>query len=246
MSKKRQFIDEDIELLKDVQFRSYSQLYHCLFNFPKDRFLSSLRLLGLNKEFSKQIEVFIINDNKVFKSVYDLIASHFRYNYNRLITESKDPLLSKGLSSGFIGTGFDYEYIRFKNYPNLIDCLQTNHLKESNDDYNMCLKKNWVHYFNLEVLNLTYTNDLFTKAMIATVLGLVKNLNTIKDVISHELYFRYECYDWYFIHDDEKRASFEDHFDSIEETFEQDKTFINDIIMSKLKIINDEPGLFRI
>jgi hypothetical protein len=221
MSKKRQFIDEDIELLKDVQFRSYPQLYHYFFKFAKNRFLSAIQLLGLHGEIHKQLFTVRIYDNKVYNSAYDLIASYFRYDYLRL---SQFPIENK--------------------FPDLEDCIQTNFLKMDNDSLYKCFKKNWIYYFQREVSFLIDNDDLFTKALIVVGLGLIDDLSITENVILNNLYYRYNCYDWYCLNDNKKRKSFKDHCDSIEKTNYNDVTVINNIIYNNLSIAKN--GKFNI
>jgi hypothetical protein len=218
MNQKRQFIDEDIKLLKQIQFESYPQLYHYLFKFAKDRFLSSIQLLGLHGEIRRQLRSIHVFDNKVYNSAYDLIASHFRYDYQRLIKPDEDLLSVEGM------------------FPDLKDCLQTNFLMKNRADYETCLKENWIYYFEREVSFLIDNDDLITKALIVTGLGLISDLNIPKNVILYKLYCRYDCYDWYHLNTEEKRKKFKNHYDSIEKTSYNDVTVINNIIYNNLSI----------
>jgi hypothetical protein len=213
MNQKRQFIDEDIKLLKDVQFRSYPQLYHYFIRFAKERFMSSIMLLGLHGEIRKQLFTAHIYDNNIYKSAYDLIASYFRYDYVEITARSKNP--------------------------NLKNCIQTDFLKMDNDSYYRCFEINWIYYFQREVSFIIDNYDIITKALIVTGLGLMNDLSIPENVIIYKLYYQYDCYDWYCLNSEEKRKKFENHYNSIEKTFFVDEAAINNIIYNNLNILKN-------
>ena len=213
----KDFRGDDNEILKwDVQHDLYKQLRGYLFTVPKERFLKSAQLLGIEQELIERIRNIDRFDHRVIQYAHDIIASYFRYAHRRLIEDKNIHTTSIDSPHGYVRTGsiYEYEYGGYP-YPNLKDCIQGD-LFENNEDYTTCLKKNWVHFFHREVLYLTYEGDSFTKAAIMACLKQNQpDGYEAEDVLAGILFHRYNCWEWYGDHDMEMKKHFEEYFDDI-------------------------------
>ncbi len=159
------------ETLINVQFDLYFSLVRYFFELPKQRYLKSAELLKIKTSFVKKLRETSSFDHRVFQPVHDLIAAYYRYNYPKLIEDNQHgPMQLDFDDDNFVPTAFFSEFDRiFPIFPELKDCYQLD-LFEKNESLLVCLKKNWIHFFQNEVFHITYTENAFVIASLNAVL----------------------------------------------------------------------------
>jgi hypothetical protein len=159
------------ETLINAQFDLYFSLVKYFFELPKQRYLKSAGLLKIKTSFVKKLRETSSFDHRVFQPVHDLIAAYYRYNYPKLIEDNQHgPMRLDFDDDNFVPTAFFSEFDRiFPIFPELKDCYQLD-LFEKNESLLVCLKKNWIHFFQNEVFHITYTENAFVIASLNAVL----------------------------------------------------------------------------
>lgn len=79
MSKEVYFTGDSNDILKKVQNDAYYKMLERLYHYPKERYLSSLRLIGVKTELAKQMECAETWNIHILMPVYDRIAAYFRF-----------------------------------------------------------------------------------------------------------------------------------------------------------------------
>lgn len=76
------FPGDSNQALKQVQHDLYDRLLWFVFQYPRDRYLGAIRLVGVDTELATRLQAIKSFDHRILQDAHDKIAEYYRFAYD--------------------------------------------------------------------------------------------------------------------------------------------------------------------